>query len=304
MKNILIAVVVLGLVALGAYYFKPTGAVPAALPTEASLRELLRNTTIDVSEFGGGAVTLVDGEVSFTTDPSSTSSPQGFVQLSDKQAFIFKGENAEVFAIANINGGGSGTFQFLLWLSYNGAEAKLIEKQRLGIGDRLAIDDVAANQTSATTFDILVSLKDRLPSEPMAATPTQPRVLHFAYTDSGLALRDVIFGTVADPQVVIASPLPGLHVPRSFTIAGAARGPWFFEANLPIDIKNATGTVLLTIPATAQGDWMTTELVPFSTLIEMPADAPAGLYTVSVRKDNPSGMPENDGSIEFPIILE
>ena len=179
MKNILIAFAVLGVVALGAYYFKPTGAAPAALPTEASIGEVLRNTSLDVSEFGAGTVTLVDGEASFVTDATSTTSPQGFAQLSDKQAIIFKGENAEVFAIVNINGGGSGTFQFLVWFSYMGASNTLIEKQRLGIGDRIAIDSVAANQTAATTFDILVSLKDRLPTEPMAATPTQPRVLHF-----------------------------------------------------------------------------------------------------------------------------
>ncbi len=304
MKNILIAIVILGAVALGAYYFKPTGAAPAALPTEASIREVLRTSTIDVSEFGGGTVTLVDGEASFTTDSTSTSSPQGFVQISDKQAIIFKGESAEVFAIANINGGGSGTFQFLLWLSYNSIDDRLTEKQRIGLGDRLAIEGVAANQTAPTAFDILVSLKDRLPAEPMAAAPTQLRVLHFAYTESGLVMRDVIFGTVADPQVVIASPLPGAATPRSFTIAGAARGPWFFEANLPIDIKNATGTVLMTIPATAQGDWMTTELVPFSTLVELPADTLPGVYTITIKKDNPSGLPENDGSIEFPVIVQ
>lgn len=304
MKKILIAVVALAIVALGAYYFKPSGAAPAALPTDATIAAALRSATIDVSAFGGTAVTLADGEATFTTDPNSTTSPAGFVKIADKQATIFSGENADVFAAVHINGGGSGTFQFLLWLAYDGATQVLTEKQRIPLGDRIEITDIAVNQTAPTSFDVLVALKDRRPFEPMATAPSQSQVLHFGLSDTGLVLRDVIFGTIAEAQVVVASPLPGATTPRSFTVAGAARGPWFFEANLPIEVRNATGTVVMTVPAAAQGEWMTDALVPFSTIINLASTTEAGMYSIVVKKDNPSGLPENDGSIEFPILIQ
>ncbi|MBP9669546.1 MAG: hypothetical protein KBE09_04640 [Candidatus Pacebacteria bacterium] len=303
MKKILITLVAIAVIGAVAYYFKPTGATPAALPTDASLAEALRTITINVSEFGGNQVTLVNGESPFPTG-TGTSSVPGFVKMSDKRAIVFKGEDADIFTVMHINGGGSGTFQFLTWFTYTGATKTLAEKQRLALGDRIMINDVAVNQTAPTEFDVLVSIKERRATEPMTTEPSQPRVLHFAHSSLGLTLRDVIFGTVAAPEIVVASPLPGSTTPRSFTIAGAARGPWYFEANLPIEIRNATGTPILSVSATAQGEWMTTELVPFSTLIEIPNDVEAGLYTVVIRKDNPSGLPENDASVEFPILVQ
>jgi hypothetical protein len=56
-------------------------------------------------------------------------------------------------------------------------------------------------------------------------------------------------------------------------------------------------------PAQAQGDWMTSELVPFSVTITVPTTT-TGAVALVVKNDNPSGMPENEKSFEVPLIIQ
>lgn len=92
----------------------------------------------------------------------------------------------------------------------------------------------------------------------------------------------------------IASPL---------TITGRARGGWYFEASFPVEIKNASGTVIAHGPAQAQGDWMTQDYVPFTITLPFPAQAAGSHGTVVLHNDNPSGLPENDKSLEIPVTF-
>jgi hypothetical protein len=55
--------------------------------------------------------------------------------------------------------------------------------------------------------------------------------------------------------------------------------------------------------AQAQGDWMTEDFVPFKADIKVP-DTFGGNATLILTKDNPSGLPEHDASISFPITIE
>lgn len=92
----------------------------------------------------------------------------------------------------------------------------------------------------------------------------------------------------------IASPL---------TITGRARGNWYFEASFPVEIKNASGTTIAKGPAQAQGAWMTEDYVPFKITLTFPPQAAGSKGTVVLRNDNPSGMPENDKSLEIPVTF-
>ncbi|MEK7625591.1 MAG: hypothetical protein AAB467_04585, partial [Patescibacteria group bacterium] len=57
--------------------------------------------------------------------------------------------------------------------------------------------------------------------------------------------------------------------------------------------------------ATAKGDWMTTEFVPFEATLTFTADK--NVYsnrgTLILKKDNPSGLPEFDDALEIPVII-
>lgn len=103
-------------------------------------------------------------------------------------------------------------------------------------------------------------------------------------------------------MIQVTAPLAGQTVAPVFTLSGQARGPWYFEASFPIEILDPNGARLLMVPVQAQGEWMTTEFVPFSTQVSVPNYR--GPATLILHKDNPSGMPENDASISMPIVIQ
>ncbi|MCB9818599.1 hypothetical protein H6788_00215 [Candidatus Nomurabacteria bacterium] len=105
-------------------------------------------------------------------------------------------------------------------------------------------------------------------------------------------------------MIVVENPHPGGVVGKEFVVTGEARGNWFFEASFPIEVIGADGNVIAGSFATAEGDWMTTEFVSFkSEMIDLPS-AYIGPATLVLKKDNPSGLPENDASLSIPIVVE
>lgn len=101
-------------------------------------------------------------------------------------------------------------------------------------------------------------------------------------------------------DVTVTSPQPDAVVTSPLTVTGQARGTWFFEASFPVKLLDADGNVLAQAPAQAQGDWMTTNFVPFT--VTLPFTPPAAKTgTLVLQKDNPSGLPEHEGSVEIPV---
>ncbi len=92
---------------------------------------------------------------------------------------------------------------------------------------------------------------------------------------------------------------PGNVVLPQFAVTGEARGMWYFEGSFPIEVLGADGTVLVQVPAAAVTDWMTENFVPFRATIDL-GDY-SGPATLILKRDNPSGLPENDASLRVPI---
>lgn len=109
--------------------------------------------------------------------------------------------------------------------------------------------------------------------------------------------------------IVVTSPVPNGVVTAPLSISGQARGYWYFEASFPITITNWDGLIIGEGYATANGDWMTEEFVPFTATLEFENPYVAGQPDFMKRgflilqKDNPSGLPENDNAIEIPIYF-
>lgn len=110
-----------------------------------------------------------------------------------------------------------------------------------------------------------------------------------------------VWNNASPDLIVVESPLPGEVVPKTFTAAGRARGYWYFEASFPVEILDANGARLLITPAQAEGEWMTEEFVPFS--VELSVGTYTGPATLILHRDNPSGEPERDASVEIPIVI-
>lgn len=104
------------------------------------------------------------------------------------------------------------------------------------------------------------------------------------------------------PLISVSSLRSGDTVMSPLTITGLARGYWFFEASFPVELRDAKGNILSIGIAQAQGDWMTEALVPFSVTFAF-KNAQTQNGTIVFKKDNPSGLPENEDSFTLPVMI-
>ncbi len=114
------------------------------------------------------------------------------------------------------------------------------------------------------------------------------------------AKADLIQVTVPAGMSAVSSPL---------TLSGKARGNWFFEASAPVTLVNWDGLIIAEGFVTAEGEWMTTEFVPFTGSLEFVSPYKEGdpdfmkRGALIFQKDNPSGLPENDDAVEIPVLF-
>lgn len=102
-------------------------------------------------------------------------------------------------------------------------------------------------------------------------------------------------------QMVELNLAPNAQIASPMTLTGRARGPWYFEASFPIELRDSNNTLLATAIAQAQGDWMTENWVPFTAPLSFPAQPAGSTGTLVLKKDNPSGEPQNDASLVVPV---
>lgn len=106
-----------------------------------------------------------------------------------------------------------------------------------------------------------------------------------------------------DNLIKVTEPTPNQVISSPLSISGQARGTWYFEASFPVVLEDANGKVLAQIPAQATGDWMTEDFVPFKTTLTF-AKPETTTGKLILKKDNPSGLPENEDQIEIPVSFK
>ncbi len=107
-------------------------------------------------------------------------------------------------------------------------------------------------------------------------------------------------------MIVVASPQPGEAIASPLIVRGRARGIWYFEGSFPVSLTDWDGKIITDGYAEAKGEWMTEEFVDFEGTIEFtkPNTEVSNKGTLILRRDNPSGLPENDAAVEIPIVFE
>ncbi len=128
-------------------------------------------------------------------------------------------------------------------------------------------------------------------STPQKPVEAMPDTTHTS-TDAPLSSR-----------VHVTAPQQNTTVGQRFEVKGEAPGNWFFEASFPVQIRDKDGSVIARTHASAQGEWMTTEQVQFTSTINIET-AYKGPATLILMRDNPSGLPENDDALEIPIVIQ
>ena len=109
--------------------------------------------------------------------------------------------------------------------------------------------------------------------------------------------------------IEVYSPLPNaviaLTSKNKLEIKGQARGTWYFEGTFPVELVNVLGDTITKGIAHADGEWMTTEFVPFTVELTIPSavtlEQTGKSGMIILKKDNPSGDPGKDDAFEVPV---
>lgn len=106
--------------------------------------------------------------------------------------------------------------------------------------------------------------------------------------------------TSTSDRIRVSSVSANQLIKSPLVVSGQARGSWYFEASFPVELLDGTGKRIALVPAQAQGDWMTTNFVPFTATLSFAKPATA-TGTLILRNDNPSGLPENALELRIPV---
>ncbi len=142
-----------------------------------------------------------------------------------------------------------------------------------------------------------------LDTTPSLTATTTPLGQAPTTTDTASTTAQITYSNADANTIAVTSPKQGATVSRTFTVSGQARGGWYFEANFPLEVLSNTGTRLVQSPVAAQGEWMTSNFVPFTVEVTIPGNY-TGPATLVLHNDNPSGLPENAKSVSIPIIVQ
>lgn len=100
--------------------------------------------------------------------------------------------------------------------------------------------------------------------------------------------------------IKVTSPTSNQIISSPINVSGEAKGTWYFEASAPVEIRDANGKLLGQGHIEAQGDWMTTNFVPFKGAITFTKSTTSN-GTIIFMNDNPSGLPTNQKTYSIPV---
>ena len=155
------------------------------------------------------------------------------------------------------------------------------------------------------------TMADEAPYAPrlmvLAGSPSEPPAIGFGadYTAGWRVtrvLRTVQGGDCRSDQIELTLPARGSEVRSPLEVRGRARGTWFFEGDFPVLLLDDRGKPVAQGFATAQGEWMTTDFVPFSAVLRFQAPRP-GHGRLVLKKDNPSDRRELDDALVVPVVF-
>jgi len=104
------------------------------------------------------------------------------------------------------------------------------------------------------------------------------------------------------PDIIVTSPQSNQIITSPLSIEGKAKGSWYFEAVAPVRLLDDKGNVLASGQIQTQGDWMTSDYVPFKAELTFSYNATTS-GTLLFHNDNPSGLPENDKEFNVSVQL-
>lgn len=103
-------------------------------------------------------------------------------------------------------------------------------------------------------------------------------------------------------SIEVYTPLKRSKVKSPLYITGKVPGNWSFEASFPIELVDSSGKILAKTTGQVVGDWMTSEMVPFSATLSWDSSY-TGPAKLIIKKDNPSGLLDKEDSVEVQLSI-
>jgi hypothetical protein len=97
--------------------------------------------------------------------------------------------------------------------------------------------------------------------------------------------------------------LPMGNISHNQVVTGQIRGNWSFEGSFVVEIYDSAQKLISANIATLQGDWMTSDFVPYSVTLNT-GDSPADMLYLHFVKENPSGLAENAAEFILPVVVK
>ncbi len=114
---------------------------------------------------------------------------------------------------------------------------------------------------------------------------------------------DVPYQKLSADLAFLDAPAAGQAISSPAEISGRALGRMYFEAVFPVDVLAADQTTVIgSGQATAQTDWTAQGYVPFTAKISFKQGTSTRGY-IRLKNDNPSGRPELEVSVSFPVAF-
>lgn len=260
---------------------------PSRTPGAIDLIAGLNAATIEVPDGADLRVMLTDGAGEF-----ASGADEGIITMGDVRAAITDSDTPYAVAAFSVSHGGTGTFTYIGL--FGEVDGTLESLDFALLGDRIRIEGIEVTEGNQFTVQYL----DRGENEPMAAPPTIKKRADFA----GVRGKLLSYGP-GDERITINYPKPGDTISSPLTVTGSARGMWYFEASFPVIVTDWDGKIIAEVPATAEGEWMTEDFVPFKAVIAFPPQEKGSRGTVIFKRDNASGLPEHDAAVEIPVVF-
>lgn len=127
---------------------------------------------------------------------------------------------------------------------------------------------------------------------------------YYFFTKSNNQIRLNINSDDKQNLISVVSPIKNAEISSPLVISGRARGMWFFEGSFPVVLLDSYRNVIAEGHVSAQGEWTTAEFVKFLGTLEFNNYIKGQKGFLVLKKDNASGLPEFDDSLEIPITFK
>ena len=193
--------------------------------------------------------------------------------------------------------GGSGTFFYAQLIINN--KGKFIPTETIFLGDRIAPQNINIIDGRA-----VYNFAERRATDPMTTPPSIGKSVWVYYDKKTNQIGEWIKGSEGEEvneNIHVSNPIANTVITSPLVIKGEAKGNWFFEASFPVVLTDWDGLIIAQGIATAEGDWMIMDFVPFTATLTFTKPSYGATGSLILKKDNPSGLPQYDDALEITV---